>query len=61
MKKYVLTFLFTSDYKNVWLIEKNRPNWQKGSLNGIGGKIEKISIIQKEKKNLMPIQNKQNT
>lgn len=40
MKKYVLTFLFTPDYKNVWLIEKNRPDWQKGCLNGIGGKME---------------------
>jgi 8-oxo-dGTP diphosphatase len=40
MKKYVLTFLFTPDYKDVWLIEKQKPEWQKGSLNGIGGKME---------------------
>jgi len=40
MKKYVLAFIFTKDMENVWLIQKNRPNWQKGKLNGIGGKIE---------------------
>ena len=25
----------------VYLIEKNKPEWQKGHLNGIGGKVEK--------------------
>lgn len=25
---------------NVLLIEKQRPEWQKGRLNGVGGKIE---------------------
>ena len=40
MKRYVLGFLFTSDFKGVWLIRKNKPEWQKGLLNGIGGKIE---------------------
>lgn len=40
MKEYVVSFLFTPDYKNVWLVKKEKPEWQKGSLNGIGGKIE---------------------
>lgn len=35
---YVLGFAF-NDYKSdVVLIEKNRPEWQKGLLNGVGGK-----------------------
>ena len=40
MQKYVLGFLYTSDFKGVWLILKTKPDWQKGLLNGIGGKIE---------------------
>jgi len=40
MKKYVLVYLFTLDFKNVWLIEKQKPECQKGCLNGIGGKLE---------------------
>ncbi len=39
-KHYVVTFLFTPDLQKVWLIEKQKPEWQKGCLNGIGGKIE---------------------
>lgn len=37
--KYVLGFLFDSDFEYVLLIQKERPKWQKGKLNGIGGKI----------------------
>jgi len=37
---YVLGFLFDPDHKQVALIQKTRPDWQKGLLNGIGGKIE---------------------
>lgn len=37
--KYVLGFAYTPDNK-VLLIKKNKPEWQKGKLNGIGGKIE---------------------
>lgn len=44
MNQYALTFLFTPDMKQVWLIEKNRPSWQAGCLNGIGGKIEKDEL-----------------
>ncbi|MBY2989336.1 NUDIX domain-containing protein [Rhizobium leguminosarum] len=38
--KYVAGFLFSSDRRRVALIEKLRPDWQRGQLNGIGGKIE---------------------
>lgn len=37
---HVLGFLFDIDGSQVALIHKNRPEWQKGRLNGIGGKIE---------------------
>lgn len=40
MKHYVLSFIFTPDQKKVLLIHKNRPNWQVGKINGIGGKVE---------------------
>ena len=33
-------FYFTPDLERVALIEKLKPNWQKGLLNGIGGKLE---------------------
>lgn len=39
MKKYVVGIII--DGERGLLIEKNRPDWQKGKLNGIGGKIEK--------------------
>ena len=38
---YVVAFLFTLDFKKVWLIRKEKPDWQKGCLNGIGGKVDK--------------------
>ncbi len=37
--EYVLGFRF-DNIGNVLLIQKNRPNWQKGRVNGVGGKIE---------------------
>jgi 8-oxo-dGTP diphosphatase len=40
MQKYVLGFAFNSLGEQVALILKNRPVWQAGKLNGIGGKIE---------------------
>lgn len=44
MQEYVLGFAFTpKDIKGnqkVALIEKLKPEWQKGKFNGIGGKIE---------------------
>lgn len=39
MQKYVLGFCFGSDGRAA-LIRKNRPAWQAGLLNGIGGKME---------------------
>jgi 8-oxo-dGTP diphosphatase len=36
---YVVGFLF-DHWNSVALIEKNRPSWQAGYINGIGGKIE---------------------
>lgn len=38
---YVLGFAFTHDMRSVVLIEKQKPNWQAGKLNGIGGKVER--------------------
>lgn len=38
--KYVAGFLFSEDYEKVVLIRKNRPAWQKGKLNGVGGHVE---------------------
>lgn len=42
MKKvyYVLGFYFNNDMNEVLLIEKKKPKWQLGLLNGLGGKIE---------------------
>ena len=37
---YVAGFMFSADKKHVALIKKGKPDWQKGKLNGIGGKIE---------------------
>lgn len=39
-KSYVLGFAFYQD--TVLLINKERPDWQAGRLNGVGGKIEAI-------------------
>lgn len=38
--KYVLGFMFDLKLQHVALIEKNRPAWQAGKLNGVGGKVE---------------------
>lgn len=39
-QKYVAGFLFSDFGANVALVRKNRPEWQAGLLNAIGGKIE---------------------
>src|SRR5258706_10631348 len=39
VQSYVVGFLF-DDEGNVALIRKTKPLWQKGLLNGVGGKIE---------------------
>lgn len=38
--KYVVGFLFDSKMRGVVLIQKTKPDWQKGKLNGVGGKVE---------------------
>lgn len=40
MTRYVVGFMFNDTKDKVVLIRKNRPNWQKGKLNGVGGHIE---------------------
>jgi 8-oxo-dGTP diphosphatase len=39
IKHYSLGFVFSRDKKDVLMINKKRPDWQKGKLNGIGGKV----------------------
>lgn len=39
MKKYVVIFLFTKDYKKVLMVKRKKPPYQE-CWNGIGGKIE---------------------
>lgn len=41
MRKFTVGFLFTPDLEKVLLIHKIAPEWQKGKLNGLGGKIDK--------------------
>lgn len=40
MRHYVVGFLFGDNRKCVALIKKQRPAWQKGLYNGIGGHVE---------------------
>jgi 8-oxo-dGTP diphosphatase len=40
MNRYCLGFAFSHDFQTVLLIRKNKPDWQKGLLNGVGGKCE---------------------
>ncbi len=40
MFNYVTGFVFSKDLQHVVLLEKLSPAWQKGLLNGVGGKIE---------------------
>lgn len=40
MNKYTLGFIFDASLERVLLIHKTRPEWQKGLINGIGGKVE---------------------
>lgn len=39
-QNYVVGFAFSEDREEVVLIRKNRPAWQAGKLNGVGGKFE---------------------
>lgn len=38
--RYCVGFVFNEDMTDVVLIRKNRPAWQRGKLNGVGGKVE---------------------
>jgi 8-oxo-dGTP pyrophosphatase MutT (NUDIX family) len=38
--RYVVGFLLNSNRTRVVLVRKNRPAWQAGRLNGVGGKVE---------------------
>lgn len=40
MTNYVLGFAFGHTKETVVLVRKNRPDWQLGKLNGIGGHVE---------------------
>lgn len=40
MQVYACGFLFSAQRDRVVLIRKNRPAWQAGKLNGVGGKLE---------------------
>lgn len=50
-KKYVVGLVFDNK-KRVMLIKKNRPDWQKGYFNGVGGEIKQnekpINAIKRE-------------
>lgn len=39
-KRYVLIFPFVNSNQEVLLVRKRSPEWQRGKLNGIGGKID---------------------
>lgn len=43
--KYVLGFAKNIETSEILLIKKNRPAWQQGFLNGIGGKLEPDDYI----------------
>lgn len=40
MVSYVVGFLFSEEQDRVVLVLKNRPKWQAGLYNGVGGKVE---------------------
>lgn len=44
MTRYVVGFLFDGQWESVVLIRKSKPEWQRGKLNGVGGKIETFPI-----------------
>lgn len=40
MTNYTVGFIFDKNLQHVLLINKLKPAWQKGKLNGVGGKLE---------------------
>jgi len=45
MTYYCLGFMFNENKTDVLLIEKQKPAWQAGKFNGIGGKLEFYDVI----------------
>lgn len=43
-KEYVVGFMFDDSGERVVLIRKNRPEWQAGKANGVGGKVEENEL-----------------
>lgn len=43
---YVVGFAFNNLYTRVLLINKTKPEWQAGKLNGVGGKIESSELAE---------------
>lgn len=41
MQQFTLGFIFDTSLKKILLVHKNKPAWQKGKINGIGGKLRK--------------------
>src|ERR1043165_6200615 len=46
---YVVGYAFSPDKKDIALIRKEHPDWQRGILNGIGGKIESFELTKAAK------------
>lgn len=44
--EYVAGLMFSSDYSRLAMIVKNRPKWQEGLFNVIGGKIEADEVAE---------------
>ena len=40
IKKYSLVFIFTEEMNRVLMIQKIKPEFQRGLLNGVGGLME---------------------
>lgn len=40
MKQFVVGFIFTKDEQHTLLIQKNRPEFQRGKYNGVGGGVQ---------------------
>lgn len=49
-RRWVVGFLMTLDREYVVLIRKNRPEWQAGKLNGVGGKVEPGELLEQAMK-----------
>jgi 8-oxo-dGTP pyrophosphatase MutT (NUDIX family) len=47
-EKYVLGFVFDLDVNRVLLIQKQKPSWQRGFYNGIGGMKEPTDLTYAE-------------